>query len=135
MDISNCCNSSAQNCKKCPFMQFKGHNLTYLLFPLQPFVTFISESKNTKCVFSRVLSFGSFWSVKYLNFSSKTTDSDSSSYFYRHPEVTKNLYYVLSTHRGEIPNVLGSRSCTILLAKFACANLVAKLSDVNLLVS
>ena len=33
-------------------------------------------------------SFGSFWSVKYLDFSPKATDSDSRG------AVTKNLYYI-----------------------------------------
>ena len=33
----------------------------------------------------------------------------------RHPEVTKNLYYVLSTRRRQIPIFLGSSSWTILL--------------------
>ena len=48
---------------------------------------------------------GSFWSINNLNFLPKATDLDVSSYFsrIRHPEVTKNLYYVLSPHQSQIP--------------------------------
>ena len=55
----------------------------HLLFPLYLFVTFISEFENTQNSFSCGLPFGPFWSVKYLNFSPKATDSDSSLYFSR----------------------------------------------------
>ena len=40
---------------------------------------------------------GPFWSVKYLNFLEKATNSDGPSHF------TKNLYYVLSTCRSQTP--------------------------------
>ena len=42
--------------------------------------------------------FGSFWSVKYLNFEQKLLIRTNHPTFLenRHPEVTKNPYYVLS---------------------------------------
>ena len=56
----------------------------------QLLVTFISEFENTQNSFPCGSPFGPFWSVKYINFWSKATDSDSSSYFCRsrHPKVT-----------------------------------------------
>ena len=47
------------------------------------FVTFISEFENTQNSFSCGPLFGPLWSVKYLNFCPKATDSDSASYFFR----------------------------------------------------
>ena len=56
------------------------------------------------------------YSFCYTYFLPRATDSDSSSYFSRKqtPEVTKNLYYVLSTRRIQIPIFLGSSSWTVL---------------------
>ena len=53
--------------------------------------------------------FGPFFSVKYRNFSPTATYLNSSSYFSRkrHPEVTKNPYYVLFNCRRQIPICLG----------------------------
>ena len=47
------------------------------------FVIFISEFENTQNSFLCRPPFGSFWSVKYLNFWPKATDSASSSHFSR----------------------------------------------------
>ena len=53
--------------------------------------------KMVKIYFYMVSPFGLFWFVKHLNFG-KSYQIDSPSYFLesRHPEVTKNPYYVLS---------------------------------------
>ena len=45
------------------------------------FVTLISEFENIQNSFSYDLPFAPFWSVKYLNFWPKATDSVSLSYF------------------------------------------------------
>ena len=60
--------------------------------------------------------FGPFWSVKYLIFCQKLLIWTGHHTFpeSRHPEVTKNLYYVLSTRQSQILNFLGSSSWTIL---------------------
>ena len=42
-----------------------------------------SEFENTQNSFSCSPSFGPFWSVKYLNFGPKATNSESSLHFYR----------------------------------------------------
>ena len=55
----------------------------HLLFLLLLFVTFISELKNSQNSCSCGSPFGLFWSVNYLNFWPKATDSDSLSYFSR----------------------------------------------------
>ena len=47
------------------------------------FVIFISEFENAQNSFSCGPPFRLFWSVKYLNFWPKATDSDSSSHFSR----------------------------------------------------
>ena len=70
------------------FRHFKNHNLGkehffHLLFPIYLFVTFISEFENTQNSFSFGPPYGPFWSVKYLNFWPKATNSDSSSHFSR----------------------------------------------------
>ena len=46
-------------------------------------VILISEFENTENSFSCGAPFGPFWSIKYLNFWPKTTDSGSSSHFSR----------------------------------------------------
>ena len=99
----------------------------HLLFLLYLFVKFISEFEILKIHF-QIYYFGPFWSVKYLNFLSKATDSDSSYTFLesRHPEVTKNLYYVLSTHQSQILIFLGSRWWTIFEVE---ENFIQSLSD------
>ena len=47
--------------------------------------------------------FGSFWSVKYLNFGQKLPIKTAHHNFLesRHPEFTKNPYYVLSPEWSE----------------------------------
>ena len=50
----------------------------YLRFPII-IVIFISEFENTRNLLLCGPPFGPFWSVKYLNFWPKATDSDSSS--------------------------------------------------------
>ena len=72
------------------FRQFKDHNSgreqgTREMAPFfssnfsDLFVIFISEFENTQNSFSCGAPFGPFWSVKYLNFWPKATNSDSSS--------------------------------------------------------
>ena len=117
------------------FRQFKDHNsgskhenLTNDPIFLSAFFdltvcNFFSEFESTQNSFSCGPPFGSSWSVKYLNFWPRATDSDSSSHFFletRHPEVTKNLYYVLSTQRSQIPIFLGSSSWTKFLSPYLC---------------
>ena len=53
--------------------------------------------------------------VKYLNFCQKLPIQTVHHIFLeiRHPEVTKNLYYVLSSRRSQISIFLGSSSWTI----------------------
>ena len=82
-------------------------------------VIFISEFENILNSFSCGPPLGPFCSSKYLNFCPKATDSDSSSHFSRKqtPEVAKNLHYVLSTCRSQIPIFLGSSSCTTMAQK------------------
>ena len=106
---------SAQNCKNYLF----SDNLKTITpdgniktRQITPFFIYFSRS-NCNIHFwiwkySKLLScgppFGPFWSVKYLNFWPKATDLDRSPYFpeSRHPEVTKNLYYVLPTCQNQI---------------------------------
>ena len=59
-----------------------------LIFLFYLLVTFISD--------------GPFWSVKYLNFCQKLLIWTAHHTFpeSRHPQVTKNLYYVLFTRRA-----------------------------------
>ena len=73
------------------------------------FVTFIFVFENSQNSFWCGLFFGSFWYVKYLNFGQKLPIRTANHTFLesRHPEVTKNLYYVLSTHQRQIPSFLG----------------------------
>ena len=65
------------------FRQFKDHNPqreheTRKMTPffIYLFVTFISEFENTQNSFSCGPPFGQLWSVKYLNFWPKATDSE-----------------------------------------------------------
>ena len=62
------------------------------------FVTFIFIFGNSQNSFSCGVPFGPFWSVKYLNFGQKLPIRTTHHTFLesRHPEVTKNQYYVLS---------------------------------------
>ena len=64
--------------------------------------------------FSGGPTFGPFWSIKYLNLGQKLPIRTAHHIFLesRHPEVTKNLYYVLSTCWSQILIFLGSRSWT-----------------------
>ena len=55
----------------------------HLLLLLYLFVTFISDFENTQNSFPCGPPFVQFWSVKYLYFLPKTTDSDRLSYFSR----------------------------------------------------
>ena len=101
----------AQNCMKCTFLDNlrtitqKGNMDTrqmilffHLLFPLELFVTFIFVFENSQKSFSCDPLFRPFWSVKWLNFSQKLPFRTAHHTFLesRHPEVTKNPYYVLS---------------------------------------
>ena len=86
---------SSQLRKRHFFWQFKDNNsgrkhgsyandpIFHLLLLLYLFVTFISEFENTQYSFSCGPPFVPFWSVKYLYFSPKTTDSGRLSYFSR----------------------------------------------------
>ena len=62
------------------------------------FVTFIFIFGNSQNSFTFGPPFGPFWSVKYLNFGQKLPIRTTHHTFLesRHPEVTKNPYYVLS---------------------------------------
>ena len=66
---------------------------------------------------------------KIPQFLAKAIDSYSSSHFLesRKAVVTKNLYYVLSTHRSQIPIFLDSSSWTTSLNCFV--NIVLSLVD------
>ena len=68
------------------------------------FVTFISEFENTQTSFSCGPPFGSFWFVKHLSFWLKATNLDNHHTFLKStpPEVTKNLYYDLTTRLSQI---------------------------------
>ena len=73
----------------------------YLLFQFQLFVTFVfifENSQNSIVKFSCGPPLGLFCSVKYLNFEQKLLIRTAHQIFRetRHPEVTKNPYYVLS---------------------------------------
>ena len=61
--------------------------------------------ENTQNLFSCGVTFGPFWSVKYLNLSQKLPIRTAHHTFpeSRHPEVTKNLCYVLFTRWSQIP--------------------------------
>ena len=69
----------------------------HLLFLLILFVTFIFVFENSKNSFSCGPPFDPFSSVKYLNFGQKLSIGTAHHTFLesRHPEVTKNPYYVL----------------------------------------
>ena len=101
---------SAQNCKKCPFLDNlqtitqEGNMETRQMTPFFSstfyalFVTFIFIFGNSQNSFTFGPPFGPFWSVKYLNFGQKLPIRTTHHTFLesRHPEVTKNPYYVLS---------------------------------------
>ena len=70
-----------------------------LFFPLYLFVTFVFVFKysQSSCQISCGPTFGSFWFLKYLNFGQKVPIRIAHYTFLerRHPEVLKNLHYVL----------------------------------------
>ena len=55
------------------------------------FVIFISDFQNTQNSFSCGRPFDPNWSVKYLNFWPKATDSDSSTYFFQKLDTLRLL--------------------------------------------
>ena len=63
------------------------------------FVIFIFVFENSQNSFSCSFPFGSFWSVRYLNLGQKLPIRTTNHTFIesRHPEGTKNPYYVLYT--------------------------------------
>ena len=65
---------------------------------LKLYLAFIFIFQNGRNSFSCGHPFGLFWSVKYLNFGQKLPIRTTHHTFLesRHPEVTKNPYYVLS---------------------------------------
>ena len=65
--------------------------------------TFIFVFEKSQNLFSCGPSFGPFWSIKYLNFGQKLPIWTTRNAFLesRHPDVTKNLYYVLSRKRSQ----------------------------------
>ena len=82
------------------------------------FVIFISEIENTQNSFLFSPPFGPFCSVKYLSqFLGKSYRFKDSAYYTclesRHPEVTKNIYYVFSNRRSQTPIFIGFSSWTI----------------------
>ena len=118
---------SAQNCKKCTFLDNlrtktqEGNMGTWQMTPFflstfsDLFVIFIPKFENTQNSFLCDPPFAPFWSVNTSIFSHKLPIQTAHHTFLesRHPEVTKNLYYVLSTRRSQIPIFLGSSSWTI----------------------
>ena len=76
----------------------KWPHFFHLLFPLKLFVTFIFLFENSQNSYSGGPPFGPSWSVKYLNFEQKLPIRTTHYTFLesRHPEVTKNSYYVFS---------------------------------------
>ena len=70
---------------------------------LHLFVTFIVVFENNQNSFSCGPTFCPFWSVKYLNFGQKLPIRTAHYRFLesRHPEVFKNLYYVLSNEGSQ----------------------------------
>ena len=73
----------------------------YLFFLLS--VTFIFIFENGQNSFSCGPLFGLLWSVKYLNFEQKLPIKTAHHIFLerRHPEVTKNPHYVLSSRGSQ----------------------------------
>ena len=69
------------------------------------FVSFIFVFGNNQNSISGGRPFGPFWSVKCLSFERKLPIWTTHHTFLEstHPEVTKNLYYVLSPRRSQIP--------------------------------
>ena len=65
--------------------------------------TFIFVFEKSQNLFSCGPSFGPFLSIKYLNFGQKLPIWTTHNAFLesRHPDVTKNLYYVLSAKRSQ----------------------------------
>ena len=106
------------------FKQFKNHNsgrehVNQTNDPIFSFtfsdltVTFVSEFENTQSSFSCGAPFGPFWSVKYLSFWPKATNSDSSSHFSRHLRLLK-IYIMFCPPTGaKYPFFLSSNSWTI----------------------
>ena len=77
----------------------------HLLFLIWLFVILIFEFENAQNSFSCGPTFGPFWSVKYLNFWLKTTDSESSlhfSFFVHLPEP--NIHFLCSTSWTTAPH-------------------------------
>ena len=70
----------------------------HLFFPLNLFVTFIVVFENSQNSFLCGPPFGSFWSVKYLNFGQKLPIRTAHHTFLenRHPGIFRTFYYVLS---------------------------------------
>ena len=79
-------------------------HIFHLLFVILLFVISISAFENTQNSFSCR---PPIFHQKLLIQTAHQTFLES-----RHPEVTKNLYYVLSTRRSQIPIFLGSSSWT-----------------------
>ena len=109
----------------------------HLLFPLELLVTFIFVFENSQNSFLCGTRFGPFWSVKYLNFGRKLPIQTIHHTFLecRHPEVTKNPYYVLSpkgsqkkvsAHRLYHINIVPEFGYSIAMFKYqgTCAGLV-----------
>ena len=100
------------------YRQFKDHNagwkhvnqtkdpFFHLLFMM--FLTFNSEFENTQSSFSCGPHFCPFWYVTYIFWPKTIWTAHHTLLEGRHPEVTKNLYYVLSTQQSQIPRTQSS---------------------------
>ena len=97
---------SAENCKKC---------ICFIYFFHSNCITFISGFENTQNSFSSA-SLCSILVCKIHTSFDQTLPTWIAHHTFlesRHPKVTKNLYYVLSTHHSQISFFLGSSSWTI----------------------
>ena len=107
---------SVQNCKKCSFLNnlrtitqegnMENRQMTpffHLLFALWLFVTLIFEFENTQNSFPCGPISRPFWSAKHCNFGNKLPIRTTHLTFLelRHPEITKNPCYVLSSEGSQ----------------------------------
>ena len=93
-------------------------------------VTFILVFENSQNSFSCGPSFGPFWSVEYLNLEQNLPIWTVHHFFLesKHPEITKNPYYVLflegSQKKVSVPGLYGIIKLYVILiyALFECGH-------------